>query len=215
MKQNRDAIHMKENLSQASIEPLLNYFDRLIPLNKEEKGFVAEKFHSRLFRKRQFVLQEGDVCTQFNFVVRGCLRMYKIDEKGNTHILQFAPENYWINDLGSFHSVKPSALNIDALEDTVVLQISRDDLISLYRQVPKFDRIFHVLIENAFVRLQERLLQNISSTAEERYQSFLGLYPQLTNRLSQVQIAAFLGVTPEFLSRLRNIRSKTAKSSKS
>jgi len=193
---------------------LLSYFDRLIPLNEEEKKLVIEKFHPRLFRKRQYVLQEGDVCTQIYFVVRGCLRMYKIDNKGNTHILQFAPENYWINDLGSFHGVKPSSLNIDALEDTVVLQISRDNLISIYLQAPKFDRIFRVLIENSFIRLQERLLQNISSTAEERYNSFLEVYPHLVNRLSQVQIAAFLGITPEFLSRLRNRASKSSKPSK-
>jgi CRP-like cAMP-binding protein len=206
---------MKEILVHSSTEPLLEYFDRSFPLNEKEKELVREKFHSRLFRKRQFALQEGDVCTQFNFVVRGCLRTYKIDDKGNMHILQFATENNWINDLGSFHGVKPSVLNIDALEDTVVLQISRDDLISLYIEAPIFDRIFRVLIENGFIRLQERLLQNISSSAEERYQSFLEQYPNLTNRLSQVQIAAFLGVTPEFLSRLRNIRSKAFKSSKS
>lgn len=206
---------MKSADSQASIEPLLSYFDRLIPLNKEEKEMVVAKFHHRLFRKRQYVLQEGNVCTQLNFVVRGCLRMYKIDDQGNTHILQFAAENQWINDLGSFHSIKPSELNIDALEDTVVLQISRDDLISLYFHAPKFDRIFRVLTENSFVRLQERLLQNISSTAEERYQSFLEVYPHLVNRLSQVQIASFLGISPEFLSRLRNKRSKPSKPSKS
>jgi len=206
---------MKESDVHSSAEPLLSYFEKSLPLNEEEKELVRAKFNSRLFRKRQFVLQEGNVCTQFNFVVRGCLRSYKIDEKGHTHILQFASENYWINDLGSFHGIKPSTLNIDALEDTVVLQISHDDLISLYKAAPKFDRIFRVLIENAFVRLQERLLQNISSTAEERYQSFLNLYPHLINRLSQVQIAAFLGVTPEFLSRIRSARSKTPKSSNS
>lgn len=199
---------MKPDSPEASIEPLLTYFDRLIPLNKEEKELVRTKFHPRLFRKRQYILQEGNVCTQFYFVVRGCLRMYKIDDKGNTHILQFAAENYWINDLGSFHGLKPSALNIDALEDTVVLQISHDDLISLYLQAPKFDRIFRVLLENSFIRLQERLLQNISSTAEERYQTFLEIYPHLVSRLSQVQIASFLGITPEFLSRLRNRMSK-------
>ena len=202
---------MKPDSPEASIEPLLTYFDRLIPLNKEEKELVRTKFHPRLFRKRQYILQEGNVCTQFYFVVRGCLRMYKIDDKGNTHILQFAAENYWINDLGSFHGLKPSALNIDALEDTVVLQISHDDLISLYLQAPKFDRIFRVLLENSFVRLQERLLQNISSTAEERYQTFLEIYPHLVSRLSQVQIASFLGITPEFLSRLRNRLSKAPK----
>ena len=206
---------MKAPTAESSLEPLLTYFDRLITLNKDEKEMVTALFHPRLFRKRQYVLQEGDMCTQFYFIVRGCLRMYKIDEKGNTHILQFATENYWINDLGSFHGLKPSALNIDALEDTVVLQISRDDLISLYLQAPKFDRIFRVLLENSFIRLQDRLLQNISSTAEERYQSFLELYPHLLNRLSQVQIAAFLGITPEFLSRLRNKRSKVPGSSKS
>jgi len=155
------------------------------------------------------------LCTQLCFVVRGCLRLYKIDEKGNTHILQFAAENYWINDLGSFHGVKPSALNIDALEDTVVLQISREDLIALYIQAPRFDRIFRVLLENSFIRMQERLLQNISSTAEDRYQSFLEIYPHLINRLSQVQIAAYLGITPEFLSRLRNRKAKTTKTPKS
>jgi CRP/FNR family transcriptional regulator, anaerobic regulatory protein len=201
----------KEVQLQTNIDPLLDYFNKLIPLNTEEKRLVTGLFKPRLYRKRQYVLREGDVCTQFYFVVRGCLRMYKIDEKGNTHVLQFSAENYWINDLGSFHGVKPSSLNIDALEDTVVLQISRDDLISLYMQAPKFDRIFRVLLENSFIRLQERLLQNISSTAENRYQSFLELYPHLINRLSQVQIAAFLGITPEFLSRLRNKRSKATK----
>jgi CRP-like cAMP-binding protein len=206
---------VKNALSTSSTEPLIEQLMKTFPLSEEEKELVRTKFHSRLFRKRQFVLQEGDVCTQFNFIVRGCLRSYKIDEKGNIHILQFAAENNWINDLGSFHRGKPSAMNIDALEDTVVLQISHDDLISLYINAPKFDRIFRVLIENGFIHLQERLLQNISSTAEERYQSFLELYPHLTNRLSQVQIAAFLGVTPEFLSRLRNQRSKASKASKS
>ncbi|WP_029268479.1 Crp/Fnr family transcriptional regulator [Flavobacterium sp. KJJ] len=203
---------MDKSASIIAVAPLLDYFEkRGYVLNDKEKDLVKEKFHSRFYRKRQYILQEGDICTQFNFVVRGCLRTYNVDKKGNIHILQFGTENYWINDLGSFHRIKPSTLNIDALEDTVVLQISLDDLISLYKQSPIFDRIFRVLIENGFIHLQERLLQNISSTAEERYESFLNNYPQLLNRIAQVQIAAFLGVTPEFLSRLRNLRSKVSK----
>ena len=206
---------VKETLAHTSTEPLITFFTKSFPLNEEESELVRSKFHSRLYRKRQFVLQEGDVCTQFNFVVKGCLRSYKIDEKGNIHILQFAAENNWINDLGSFHRFTPSSMNIDAIEDTVVLQISHEDLISLYMKAPKFDRIFRVLIENGFIHLQQRLIQNISSTAEDRYQTFLEIYPHLNNRLSQVQIASFIGVTPEFLSRLRNIRSKAPKSQKS
>ncbi len=190
---------------------LLAYFDRILPLGEKEKALVEAKFSPRLFRKRQYLLQEGNQCTHFYFVVRGCLRMYKIDEAGNTHILQFAPENYWINDLKSFHGLQPSTLNIDAIEDTMVWQITRDDLITLYLQADKFNRIFRVLLENSFVTLQDRLLQVISSVAEDRYQCFLDTYPNLINRLSQVQIASFLGITPEFLSRLRNKRSQTKK----
>jgi CRP/FNR family transcriptional regulator, anaerobic regulatory protein len=199
---------MPENLSQPSIAPLLNYFEQLILLNKEEKELVRNFFNPRLFRKRQYALQEGDTCYQLYFIVRGCLRMYKIDEQGVTHILQLSAENNWISDLGSFYSQKKSELNIDALEDTMVLHIKYDDLIALYTQAPKFHRIFRVLIENSYISLQQRLLLTISSTAEERYKYFLNTYPHLVNRLPQTQVAAFLGITPEFLSRLRNKMSK-------
>lgn len=199
---------MKEDLLEASIEPLLEYFNGCIPLSKEEKQLVTEYFQPRLYRRRQYVLQEGDTCNKFNFVVRGCLRMYKIDDKGNMHILQFTAENRWLTDLGSFYGKKVSKLNIDAIEDTMILQISYDNLIALYKQAPKFDRIFRVMIENSFIALQERLLQNISSTAEERYLSFTQMYSHLSNRLPQTQIAAFLGISPEFLSRIRNNNTK-------
>lgn len=202
---------MKDPLFLTTADSLVAYFEKRIPLSEKEKELLRNKFHFRLFRKRQYALQEGDVCTQFHFVVRGCLRSYKVDKKGDVHILQFAAENHWINDLGSFHSLKPSVLNIDALEDTVVLQIGHDDLIDLYTRAPKFNLIFRVLVENAYIRLQDRILQNISSTGEERYHSFLEQYPHLVNRLSQVQVAAFLGVTPEFLSKVRSIWSKSGK----
>ncbi|HMS99179.1 MAG TPA: Crp/Fnr family transcriptional regulator [Saprospiraceae bacterium] len=193
---------------QAQIQPLLEYFQKLIPLNKEEQKLVFDLFKPRLYRKRQYVLQEGDVCNHYHFIVRGCLRMYKIDGKGNLHIVQFAAENGWLSNIGSLHERRPSELNIDALEDTMVLQISYENLLNLYVKAPKFDRIFRVLIENSYVSLQKRLLQNISSSAEERYLSFVALYPHLINRLPQTQIASFLGVTPEFLSRLRNRQTK-------
>ncbi len=194
---------MEEELEQSYKQLLIDYFNNIIPLDSDEKDLVSTHFVPRKYRKRQYVLQEGDICTKFNFVVSGCLRMYKMDEKGNAHVIQFATENWWIIDLGSFHSKRPSELNIEAIEDTSVLQISYENLIALYIQSLKFNRVFRVLIENSYVTLQKRMLQNISSTAEERYQGFIETYPQLVNRLPQVQIASFLGITPEFLSRLR------------
>ncbi len=181
---------INDDIIPSQVEPLLNYFQQVMPLNDEEKQLVSALFKPRLYRKRQYVLQEGDVCNHFNFIVRGCLRMYKIDDKGHTHILQFAAEHGWLSDIGSFHERKPSDLNIDALEESMVLQISHENLLFLYTHAPKFDRIFRVLIENSFVSLQKRLLQNISSTAESRYLSFLESYSQLSNRLPQTQIAS-------------------------
>lgn len=194
----------KDKHVQPPTAPLLAYFQQLLALDATEQQLVRELFKPRQYRKKQYVLQEGDICNQFSFVVHGCLRMYKIDEKGNMHILQFASENWWLVDIGSFHGRKASELNIDALEDTIVLQISYENLLTIYTTAPKFDRIFRVLIENSFAALQKRLLQYISSTAEERYLSFLQNYAHLSNRIPQTQIAAFLGITPEFLSRLRS-----------
>ncbi len=191
-------------MTETQIDPLLDYFKKIIPLNTKEKELVTESFQPRLYRKRQYVLQEGDVCKHLNFVVCGCLRMYAVDDKRNTYILQFAHENLWISDMKSFYQQEASTLNIDALEDTMVLQISFENLTKLYDNAPKFNRIFRVLNENNYIVLQNRLLQNISITAEERYVSFLKTYPQLANRLSQIQIAAYLGITPEFVSRIRS-----------
>lgn len=129
--------------------------------------------------------------------------MFMVDENGKEHNLQFAIENWWIGDIGSFHSEQPSNLYIEALEPSIVLQIKKEDQLRLFVEYPKFNRIFRVFTENALVSYQKRVLQNISSTAEERYLDFLNRYPFFLNRISNVQIASFLGVTPEFLSTIR------------
>ncbi len=190
-------------------KPLIDYFEKFLPLNEEEKSIVENVFKERTIKRRQFILQEGDVCKHNTFVVEGCFKMYMVDENGKEHNLQFAVENWWIGDIGSFHSEAPSRLYIEALENSIILQAKKEDQLKLFVEYPKFNRIFRVLAENAMVSLQNRILQNISSTAEERYLSFLEKRPQLFNRISNVQIASYLGVTPEFLS---TIRKKIAKS---
>lgn len=188
---------------------LIDYFNSYLPLSKEEVAIVKTIFKERRVKRRQFILQEGDVCRLNTFVVEGCFRMYMVDEKGKEHNLQFAIENWWIGDIGSFHSEEPSKLYIEALENSVILQIKKEDQLQLFVNYPKFNRIFRVFTENALVSAQRRILYNISSTAEERYLDFLKRYPHFFNRISNVQIASYLGVTPEFLS---TIRRKIAKS---
>lgn len=182
---------------------LIDYFQNLLPLTEEEKSIVEELFHEKRIKRRQFILQEGDVCKYSTFVVEGCFKLYFVDDNGKEHNLQFAIENWWIGDLSSFHSEKPTKLNIEAIENSKILQIRKEDLLKIFIEFPKFNRIFRVLAENAMVSLQNRILQNISSTAEERYLHFLEHHPQLFNRISNVQIASYLGVTPEFLSTIR------------
>jgi CRP-like cAMP-binding protein len=186
-----------------TIKPLIDYFENFLPLNEEEKTAVEDSFKERRIKRRQFILQEGDICKHNTFVIEGCFRTYMIDEKGKEHNLQFAIENWWIGDIGSFHSEKPSKLNIEAIENAVILQCKKEDQLKLFVNYPKFNRIFRVLAENAMVSLQNRILQNISSTAEERYLDFVERFPQFFNRISNVQIASYLGVTPEFLSAIR------------
>ncbi|MGE3802307.1 MAG: Crp/Fnr family transcriptional regulator [Candidatus Kapaibacterium sp.] len=184
-------------------KPLIDYFNELLPLDEEETSVVEKVFKERRVRRRQFILQEGDICKHNTFVVEGCFRMYAVDEKGKEHNLQFAVENWWIGDIGSFHSEEPSRLYIEALENSIILQINKEDQLKLFVDYLKFNRIFRVFTENALVNAQRRILQNISSTAEERYLDFLHRYPDFFNRISNVQIASYLGVTPEFLSTIR------------
>lgn len=184
-------------------QALIEYFNRHLLLNEKEIAFVEEVFKERRVKKRQFILQEGQICKHNTYVLEGCFKMYLVDHSGKEHNLQFAIENWWIGDIGSFHSGKPSTLNIEALENSVVFQVTKEDQLKLFIDYPKFNRIFRVLTENAMVSLQRRVLQNISSTAEERYLDFLERYPRLFNRISNVQIASYLGVTPEFLSTIR------------
>ncbi|MBL7821750.1 MAG: Crp/Fnr family transcriptional regulator [Saprospiraceae bacterium] len=190
-------------------QALIEYFNRIHPLDEKEIAFVEEVFKERRIKKRQFILQEGEICKHTTYVLEGCFRMYRVDNNGKEHNLQFAIENWWIGDIGSFHSNTPSKLNIEAVETSIILQVKKEDQLKLYTDYPKFDRIFRVLAENAMVGLQRRVLQNISSTAEERYLDFLERHPNLFNRISNVQIASYLGVTPEFLS---TVRKKIAKS---
>jgi CRP-like cAMP-binding protein len=186
-----------------SIEKLYQYFRNYFPLNAEEAKELGSLFTERIIKRRQFILQQDDICRHFTFVISGCLKMYATDKIGKQHNIQFAAENDWITDLSSFYAEQPSKLYIEAIESTVILQITHGDLLKLYVKYHTIDHNFRVIIEQKYIELENRILQNISSTAEERYLLFLDQYQGLSKKLPNTQIASYLGITPEFLSTIR------------
>ncbi|MBL0048677.1 MAG: Crp/Fnr family transcriptional regulator [Bacteroidetes bacterium] len=174
-----------------------------IKLETKEIDLLLSLLKERRIRKRQYLLQEGDVCKYTAFVNKGCLRSYCVGKNGVEHIFQFAPEGWWTGDIQSFNSQMPSTMNIDALEDSEIFLVSKADMDLFYEKVPKYERFSRIILENAFIAHQERIMQSICFTAAERYDYFCKKYPFLVQRLPQTQIASYLGLTPEFLSKLR------------
>lgn len=182
---------------------ILANVSKLIELLPDEEAYFISLLQLKTIKRKDFLLQVGDVCHYETFVCKGCLRSYYIDNNGVEHNTLFAVEGWWTGDLYSLITNNPSRYFIEALEDTEVLQISKSNLDLLYQNVPKFERFFRLLLQNAYVAQEQRIVQNLSSTAEERYASFLKRYPQLGQRITQKHIASYLGITPEFLSMLR------------
>lgn len=188
---------------------LIQYLESVIPLTANEKVLIEQRFLGRFVKRKEKILSAGEVCRVYTFVLKGCFRMYGVDDKGFEHNIQFAAENDWIADISSFYTEKTSQLNIEALEVSEILQIKQEDLFFLFTNIPKLNRIFKIMIEHKYIELQNRVLQNFSSTAEQRYLDFLEQYSHLSNRLPNTQIASYLGITPEFLSKVRkNIQVK-------
>jgi|SRR5215831_17177427 len=176
---------------------------RHIQLNTNEINYFTSLIKSKKLRKRQYLLQEGDICKHEFFVTEGCLRAYYINNTGQEHIVQFAVEDWWIGDLYGFLTGNPTTLNIDAVEDSHVLYIDKASLEKLYEHIPSFNKYFRILLQNAFIAQQQRILYNLSTDATQRYVEFIHRYPEIERRISQSHIASYLGITPESLSRIR------------
>jgi CRP-like cAMP-binding protein len=182
---------------------ILQNIAKHIQLTKDEEKYFVSLLKEKKIKKKQFYLKENDVCQHSVFVNKGCLRGYTVDENGFEHILQFAPPDWWIADMYSLITQKPGNLNIDAIEDTVVLLLSRKDQEKLFIDAPKFERFFRIITENSLVTSRQRLLDNMSLTAQQRYAAFCAHYPTLIECLPQKMIASYIGVTPEFLSKVK------------
>jgi CRP-like cAMP-binding protein len=184
-------------------EIILTNVAKHIQLTAEETDSFLSLLQPRNLKKKEFLLWPGDAVRHTNFINKGCLRVYQLGENGQEHIATFAITDWWVSDLAAFLSQSPATNYIEALEDTELFQIEKNDLDKLYKEVPKFERLFRILHQNAFVAHHQRLMQNITQTAEERYLGFRNRFPDLELRIPQKHIAAYIGVTPEFLSMLR------------
>ena len=187
---------------------LFKNFAKHISLTKAEEKYLMTLFEYKVIKAKDFLVQQGEVSRQSAFVLNGCLRGYTIDSNGFEHVLSFAPKDWWIADMYSLLSQKPGNLNIEAMVDTEVVLISKTNQDLMYEKVPKLERFFRIIIEKSLVAYQQRLNDNLSLTANERYMKFCKTYPQLINEIPQKQIAAYIGVTPEFLSKLRAKQAK-------
>ena len=174
-----------------------------ITLHKEEVCYFISLLKEKKIPRKGMVLKERQICTNINFVNSGTLRAFYRDKAGKESTVMFAVSDWWVTDMFCFINQKPAMLNIEALEDSLILQLQKNDLEKLYIEVPAFERFFRIIMQNAYIREQLRVIQTISLSAEERYDNFLNKYPQVAAQVTQKQIASYLGITPEFLSIIR------------
>lgn len=178
-------------------------FNEKVALTAEEADLLKTYLTPKKLRKKQYLLQEGDVCKYTAFVVKGALRAYSIAENGQEQIIQFAIEGWTISDLYSFITGEPATYNIDAVEDAELLMLSKSAHEELLHKLPKYETYIRLQVTGAYLALQKRLTAAASLSPEERYTRFQEQYPELVQRFPQHMIAAHMGLTPETLSRAR------------
>lgn len=176
---------------------------RHITLSPAETEQFCRLFQVVTVKKKQLLLQEGDICKFEGFVTSGLFRVYNLDSNGFEQILYFATEGWWVTDIDSFTSQRPSQLFIESLQDGQVMLISKEDKEYAYEHIPKIEKLFRIMTQKTHVALQRRMIDALGKTADKRYQDFIERYPQLAHRLTNLQIAAYLGISHEFLSKIR------------
>ena len=182
---------------------LFQHIVKKVSLTPNELEFLKTVFVPKKLRKRQYLLQEGEVSKYMAFVNKGCLRAYTIDETGKEHIVLFAIEEWWIGDMYSYLSGEPSTYNIEALEDSELLLLDRNGQEKILQHIPSFEKFQRIILENNYIATHRRINNMMTKTAEEKYLDFSSRYPQIVQRVPQHMIASYLGITPETLSRIR------------
>ena len=194
----------------SNFDALFDYVQKLSgqTLSANDKKVFTEHFKPKKLRRRQYFLQEGDVCKYTGFVVKGAAKTFTVDEKGHEHILKLSVEDWWLADFESYYKLTPSRFNIEALEDMDILQITNAVVEEFIKPIPAFSAMQNVLSQNNTIAAQKRMQSSISQTGEERFEELASDYPHFLQRFPQTLIASYLGLTPESLSRIRKNSSK-------
>ncbi|WP_316780675.1 Crp/Fnr family transcriptional regulator [Pedobacter antarcticus] len=185
------------------IDILFKHIQDKVSITEMDKELIKPFFIEKKLRRKQYLLQEGDVCKYLSFVSSGLIRTYNVDEKGDEHMSVFGWEGWWISDFNSFLSGEPSVFNIDAIEEAELLLISLSNYEALTLAVPVMDRYFRILYQNSLVTKEKRLMSSITHNAEEKYVQLVNSNPQIIERIPQNLIASYLGIAPETLSRIK------------
>ena len=186
---------------------LVTHISKFVSLDKHSIEILSKHFKSVVYKKKEFLLKEGQVCRSMHFVVNGCLRMYFINGKTNEQITQFAKENWWICDFFSFTDEKPSEYFIQAIEESEILSIDMPSFEALLKELPLMERYFRIIMQRAVAASQLRVKYMFELSKEEFYYYFCSAFPSFVQRVPQYMIASYLGLTPEYVSELRKKKS--------
>jgi CRP-like cAMP-binding protein len=189
--------------AQEAYQKLFAYTKQRVNIQEKDLELMKKFYKLRKVSKKDFFLKEGSTNFNQGFVVDGTLRVYYTDAKGNEHVLYFAFADWWVGDLSAFHFDDAATLNVQALEESYLLEISKEDLEYLFEQIPALERLFRVMAQRTLAVLQKRFLMTVSAHAEERYQELLQRHPGIEQIVAQHQIASYLGILPESLSRMK------------
>lgn len=190
----------------SSNQKIIEHLRKFVNVSDDEANHFGDAFKKVQVKKRQFIVQPNSIVRHKNYVVEGAFRAYVIDDKGHDHTIAFAIEDWWISDYNSYVLQKPATMFVIALEDSLILQIDHEKDQELKQANHKFETFFRIRAERAASFMQQRIISNLTETAEGRYLRFIEKYPSIVARVPQYALASYLGMTTEFLSRIRNRR---------